>query len=80
MMAKGEVQFIIEIPQQFSRELLRGENPQVLIIADATDPVAVGNALTSLGRINQTQALTRDLSDAPSMLQPKPPPFADYGT
>ncbi len=74
MMAKGEVQFIIEIPQQFSRELLRGKNPSVLVIADATDPVAVGNAIGSLDRINQT-ALSRDLSDAPASLQPRLPPF-----
>jgi ABC-2 type transport system permease protein len=74
MMAKGEVQFIIEIPQQFSRSLLRGDRPQLLVVADATDPVAVGNALASLSRINQT-ALSRDLSNAPDVLTPRPPPF-----
>ena len=74
LMAKGYVQFIIEFPEQFSRKLLRGENPSVLIVADATDPVAIGNAMASLGRINQT-ALTRDLSNAPAQLQARPPPF-----
>lgn len=74
LMAKGQVQFIIEIPQQFTRSILRGDQPSMLIIADATDPVAVGNALASINRVNQT-ALNRDLSDAPGQLQPRPPPF-----
>jgi len=74
MMAKGEVQFIIEIPQQFSRSLLRGEHPVMLVTADATDPVAVGNALASLERINQT-ALARDLPNGLGQLQPRAPPF-----
>jgi len=75
MMAKGEVQFILEFPPHFTRDILRGEHPSMLVVADATDPVAVGNALASLPRINQT-ALARDLSDAPSPLQPRAPPFA----
>jgi ABC-2 type transport system permease protein len=74
LMAKGFVQFIIEFPEQFSRKLLRGENPAILVVADASDPVAIGNAMASLGRINQT-ALTRDLSNAPSSLQFHAPPF-----
>jgi ABC-2 type transport system permease protein len=74
LMAKGQVQFIIEIPEQFSRQVLRGEQPSILVVADATDPVAVGNALASLDRVNQT-ALLRDLSNAPIQLQPRAPPF-----
>lgn len=31
MMAKGEAQFIIEVPADFSRQLLRGENPSILV-------------------------------------------------
>ena len=44
LLARGEVQFVISIPQDFSRELLRGARPAVLVEADATDPVATGNA------------------------------------
>jgi len=74
LMDKGFVQFIIDVPENFSRDLLRGDNPQILIAADATDPVAIGNALASVGRINQT-ALQRDLADAPDSLHSKPPPY-----
>ncbi len=73
MMAEGDVQFIITIPEGFSRELLRGQRPVMLVEADATDPVAVGNALSSLNRINLT-ALDRDLANVPK-LAPKLPPF-----
>jgi ABC-2 type transport system permease protein len=74
LMAKGKVQFIIEVPVDFSRNLLRGIQPQMILIADATDPVAVGNAIGSVGTINQT-ALVRDLSNAGTQLQPRAPPF-----
>jgi ABC-2 type transport system permease protein len=74
LMAKGQIQFIIEIPQQFSRQILRGERPAMLIVADATDPVAVGNALGSLPQVNQ-MALARDLPDPLNQLQPRAPPF-----
>ena len=74
LMDKGEVQFIINIPPQFTRSLLRGEHPSILIAADATDPVAIGNALGSVGRINQT-ALERDLKNAPESLQVRAPPY-----
>jgi len=40
MLARGEVQFAIEIPVDFSRQLLRGEKPDLLLEADATDPSA----------------------------------------
>ncbi len=74
MMDRGEVQFIIDIPPNFTRDLLRGENPKILIAADATDPQATGNALASVGRINQT-ALERDLKNAPQDLQFHAPPY-----
>jgi len=42
---RGEVKFVINIPADFTRRLLRGERPAVLIEADATDPAAAGPAL-----------------------------------
>ena len=35
----------VTIPEDFARELLRGERPALLVEADATDPAATGNAL-----------------------------------
>ncbi|MFG1427462.1 ABC transporter permease [Roseixanthobacter glucoisosaccharinicivorans] len=47
----GEVLFLVEIPAGFERALRRGEDPQLLVAADATDPVAAGNALGALAGI-----------------------------
>jgi ABC-2 type transport system permease protein len=60
MLAIGDAQFIITFPVDFTRDLLKGDHPQVLAQADATDPVAVGNAVGALQEVIE-QAATRDL-------------------
>ena len=57
----GEVQFVINIPEDFSRKMLRGERPSLLVEADATDPAATGPALSALKAISNT-VLDRDLT------------------
>ena len=49
LLAQGQVQFVINIPENFSRNLLRGDRPEMLVEADATDPAATGFALGALG-------------------------------
>jgi ABC-2 type transport system permease protein len=41
LLARGQVQFVINIPENFSRDLLRGDRPSLLVEADATDPEVV---------------------------------------
>jgi ABC-2 type transport system permease protein len=48
LMAAGKVLFGVEIPANFERGVRRGDKPAMLIIADATDPVASGSALGAL--------------------------------
>ncbi len=60
LLARGQVQFVINIPENFSRDLLRGDRPAILVEADATDPAATGNALGSLGTLINN-ALQNDL-------------------
>ncbi|MBA3603358.1 MAG: ABC transporter permease [Parachlamydiaceae bacterium] len=48
---KGDIQFIVSIPADFTRKLLREEHPKILVEADATDPIAIGNATAALGNI-----------------------------
>jgi ABC-2 type transport system permease protein len=69
LLARGEVQFLVSIPAQFSRELIRGDRPVILIDADATDPAATGNALGSLQAVTRT-ALEHDLKGALGYLSP----------
>lgn len=59
-LARGKVQFVVNIPVNFSRDLLRGERPAILLEADATDPAATGNALGSMRTLVST-ALEDDL-------------------
>ena len=73
-MAIGTVQFIVSIPADFSRQLVRGERPAVLLEADASDPSATGNALAALASLNQS-VLAHDLTGALGKLNTTPPPF-----
>jgi ABC-2 type transport system permease protein len=51
LIAKGKVQFVLNIPPGFQRALVRGDRPQLLLQADATDPAATSNALAAFREI-----------------------------
>ena len=55
----GQVLFAVEIPANFERALRRGDDPALLVAADATDPVATGPAIAALSQIVNT-ALAKD--------------------
>ncbi len=74
LMAQGDVQFVLHLPAGFSRSLVRGERPVVLVEADASDPAATGNALASLQALNLS-ALDRDLAGPLVHLRPGAPAF-----
>jgi len=69
----GEVQFVLNIPEDFTRKLLRGERPTVLIEADATDPAATGPALSAVNSIAAT-VFDRDLTGPLTRLRAKTGP------
>ena len=48
LLARGDVQFVVTVPVDFGRDLVRGQRPQLLLTADATDPAATGNALAAV--------------------------------
>lgn len=73
-LAAGDVQFVINIPVNFSRDLLRGKRPAILVEADATDPGTTGNALALLPAI-LTSALQNDLKGPLAFLTAKDPPI-----
>ena len=58
---RGEVQFVLTVPAGFARAVQRGEQPALLLEADATDPAATGNAIGALLQL-PTLALRHDLS------------------
>ena len=51
MMRRGEVQFVFWLDPRFEEKLARHERPWLGVIADATDPVAVGAPLAALARL-----------------------------
>src|SRR5581483_3996821 len=69
VLARGEVQFVINIPENFTGDLIRGEGPSVLVEADATNPAATSNALNSLSAA-LSPALQRDLQGSLGYLAP----------
>jgi len=68
LLKSGKVLFGVEIPRGFERMVRRGDKPALLVAADATDPIAAGSALGTLGGVVQT-ALAHDLhtGDPPSV-------------
>jgi len=73
LLARGEVQFAVTIPENFGRKLVRGERPVLLVEADASDPAAIGNAIAALQQI-AFSSLNRDLSGPLAELVPVQPP------
>jgi ABC-2 type transport system permease protein len=73
LLQRGAVQFIITIPGDFTRELIRRERAQIAIEADATDPATIGSALAA---VNQavTQTLARELSGPLALYRPNSSP------
>ncbi|HSZ74583.1 MAG TPA: ABC transporter permease [Rhizomicrobium sp.] len=60
LLNENKVAFVVEIPVDFTRKLVRGEDPQILVEADATDPSAGSYAIAALNQLAQT-ALRDDL-------------------
>jgi len=73
-LANGEVQFVVHIPVDFTRKLLRGERPALLIEADATDPSATGAAISSVRELASTVG-KKDLGGALASLGGGREPF-----
>ena len=65
---------MLVVPPDFSRKLMRGERPVMLLAADASDPAATGNAIAALGGIGQ-RAIGRELYGPLASLRPAEPPF-----
>ena len=58
LLARGDVAFVVTIPADFGTRVQRGDHPQILIEADATDPAAASGAISTLGTV-VGQALLR---------------------
>jgi len=59
------LEFAITIPGDFTRRVIRGDDPQILVEADASDPAATQGAVAALSGL-PAQALERDLNGLPA--------------
>ena len=71
---EGDAQFAVVIPAGFAKQLQRGERPQLLVAADATDPSATANAIGALQQLSQ-QWLQHELTGTLSYLNGKSQPY-----
>jgi ABC-2 type transport system permease protein len=63
LLARGDVQFAVTIPADFSQRVVRRDDPQILVEADASDPASTGGALGALAAL-PAAALSHDLLGA----------------
>ena len=73
-LARGKLQFVLTIPPDFTRRLLRGERPPLLLEADGTDPSATSNAIAAAQHLPQSVA-SKDLVGPLAGLAGGQPPF-----
>ena len=75
LLEAGKVLFVVSIPEDFTRKMLRGERPQILVEADASDPLASGNATASLDDLVQS-VLKKDFIGPLQRMIPKDRPYS----
>ena len=74
LIARGDVQFALVFPSDFTAKLVRGESPAMAVYADATDPAATGTAVSALQKLPQL-ALRNELHGPLARLAPEREPF-----
>ncbi|HVW91962.1 MAG TPA: ABC transporter permease [Devosia sp.] len=70
----GRATFVVVFPQDFERDVLRGRHPDILVVADASDPTAVSGAVGALSGIVET-AMSETFSGPLGYAAPAPAPF-----
>ena len=73
-LARGDVQFAVVIPADFTRRVVRGDRAQILVEADASDPSATSGAVSAIASL-PTQALVRELTGPLASRAPGAAPF-----
>jgi ABC-2 type transport system permease protein len=71
----GTANFVVVIPPDFERDIIRGLSPEILVAADASDPTAVVSAVGALSGIVD-QAMADTLSGPMQSVAGSPPPFS----
>ena len=75
LLKQGEVFFVISIPDNFTQNVIRGAKPEILLQADATDPTAISNAVSSLNGITN-KVIQENMKGNLAYLKNQPSPFS----
>jgi len=70
----GKIKFIFSIPHDFEKKIIRQEKPQVLLEADASDPVSIGGAVFAMQNI-VSNSINHIFTGSLTYLQTQSPPF-----
>ena len=73
LLRAGDVSFVLTLPPNFNRDVVRGTRPSILLEADATDPSAVGNAVAAMQTLISS-VLNADLTGPLASLRPAEQP------
>ncbi|MDV3256634.1 MAG: ABC transporter permease [Sphingomonas sp.] len=74
LIERGDVQFAITIPGDFTRRVVRQDKAQILVEADASDPAATGSAVAALAALPR-EGLKHDLNGPLAFARPGDQPF-----
>jgi ABC-2 type transport system permease protein len=74
LLQDGKVLFVVEVPENFSRDLIKGARPDLLMEVDATDPASSGYAIQAFNALAVT-ALRDDLVGPLAARAQGPAPF-----
>lgn len=72
---RGDANFVVVIPQNFERDVVRGLSPELLVAADASDPSATGGAVSALSGIVEV-AIRETLTGPLAVAASSQPPFS----
>lgn len=74
LIKRGKVQFVVNFPPNFSHDLVKGLQPELLLEADATDPAATSRALSVFNDLAST-SLKEELQGVLQPLNGKNPSY-----
>lgn len=74
LLKKGDVQFVLNFPSDFSHDLVKGLRPSLLLQADATDPAATSRAVSVFNELADL-SLDEELAGELAPLKRQLPPY-----
>lgn len=75
LLRRGDVMFVVTIPDNFTADVIRGQKPSVLLQADASDPGTISGAVGALTQITD-RVITREMTGSLAQLRQESPAFS----